>query len=310
MEVMTFRELTDQMMLLYTERKFAEALQLVEQHADRFPEQSARITFWKMCLLSLSGRPAEVLSVFREGLDAGFWWAASQFGDPDLDAVRDLPEFQQLMAVSQEKYQEARGHIPRDRTLLLPKPPTSGKYPLLLALHGRNGNKEAHLEYWEVARQRGWLVLCAQSTQPLSLGAYCWDDPATGLTDLSFYYEQVLQEYPVDPRQVIIAGFSQGSGMALYAALRGNLPVRGYIGIGTWWADAQELAYERKGLRGYFVTGEKDHTLERAREMQDVLRDHNIPFAEEVHPDLGHEFPADFGPSFDRAIDFIFMEQE
>jgi predicted esterase len=98
--------------------------------------------------------------------------------------------------------------------------------------------------------------------------------------------------------------------MALYAALRGNLPVCGYIGIGTWWADTQELACERKGLRAYFVAGEKDQALERAREIQGSLRDHNIPCAEEVHPDLGHEFPTDFGPSFDRAIDFIFMEQE
>jgi len=305
MESMTFRELTDRMMLLYTEREFAEALQLVQQHADSFPEQSARTTFWKMCLLSLSGRPAEVISVFQKGLDAGLWWAASQFRDPDLDAVRELPEFQQLMAVSQEKYEKARSLIPRDRTLLLPDPPASGKYPLLIALHGRNGNKESDPEHWEVARQRGWLVLCPQSTQPLYLGAYCWDDPTLGLADLSFYYEQVLQEYQVDPQRVIIAGFSQGSGMALYAALKSHLPARGYIGIGTWWADASELARERKDLRAYFVTGEKDHTLERAREIQDTLRKNNVQIAEEVHPDLGHAFPADFAASFDQAIKFI-----
>ena len=93
--------------------------------------------------------------------------------------------------------------------------------------------------------------------------------------------------------------------MALHAALKGNFPARGFIGIGTWWADANDLAYERKDLRGYFVSGEKDPMLDRVREIQNVLRSSQVPFAEEVHTDIGHEFPADFGPSFDKAIKFI-----
>jgi hypothetical protein len=87
----SFDELTDQMMKLYREGKYAAALQIVEQNADRFPEHSARTTFWKMCLLSLCGRSSDVISVFQKGLDAGLWWAESQFRDTDLDAVRDLP---------------------------------------------------------------------------------------------------------------------------------------------------------------------------------------------------------------------------
>ncbi|HEX2997011.1 MAG TPA: dienelactone hydrolase family protein [Anaerolineales bacterium] len=310
MEHMTFPELRDKMMRLYTEGKFADALQLVEQNADRFPEQGASTTFWKMCLLSLCGRPDDLIAVFQNGLDKGLWWAAKQFLDTDLDAVRDLPEFKRLAALSQEKYEEVRRHIPRDRTLLLPEPPTSGKYPLLIALHGRNGNKDSNLEHWEAARQRGWLVLSPQSTQPLFPGSYCWDEVGLGLTDLRYYYEDVLQSYPIDPDRILIGGFSQGSGMAIYAALKGGLVVRGFIGIGTWWADADELARERKDIRGYFVTGEKDHTLDRVREIQDTLQRNNVPFSEEVHADIGHEFPADFERSFDKAIDFIFMEQE
>lgn len=310
MESMIFPELRDKMMRLYTEGKFADALQLVEQNADRFPEQGASTTFWKMCLLSLCGRPDDLIAVFQNGLDKGLWWAAKQFLDTDLDAVRALPEFKRLAALSQEKYEEARRHIPRDRTLLLPELPASGRYPLLIALHGRNGNKDSNLEHWEAARQRGWLVLSPQSTQPLFPGSYCWDEVGLGLTDLRYYYEDVLQNYPIDPDRILIGGFSQGSGMAMYAAVKGDLVVRGFIGIGTWWADAGELAHERKDIRGYFVTGEKDHTLDRAREIQDILRRNNVPFNEEVHADIGHEFPADFARSFDKAIDFIFMEHE
>ena len=310
MERMTFADLTQELTALYTAGNYAEGLQLVEQNMENFPEQAARMTFWRMCLLSLSNRLEETISVFRQGLESGLWWHDELFADPDLNAVRDLPEFKQLLAVSMEKYEEAQDQVERDYSLLLSEPPSSGLYPLLITLHGRNGNKEVDLGRWEVARQRGWLVLSCQSTQPVFHGAYHWDNSARALDDLLFYYEQVSQKYAVEPGRAVIAGFSQGSGMAIYTALTGSLPVRGFIGIGTWWADPNELAMENKNVRGYFITGEKDHTLDRAREIQEVLGRNNVEFAEEVHADLGHEFSSDFGASFDKAIAFIFKEQE
>jgi dienelactone hydrolase len=310
MEQMTFREVTDRLVALYGEGKFEEALPMIEAHLDAFPEQKARMVFWRMCLLSLSNRLEETISVFRRGLESGLWWQPELFADPDLNAVRDLPEFQRLMAVSEEKYEAGRAQIEREYAILQPEPPASGRYPLLITLHGRNGNKDADLGQWEVARKRGWLVLSCQSTQPVFQGAYHWDNPATGLSDLEFYYEQASQKYPIDPQRNVIAGFSQGSGMAIYAARSGRLPVRGFIGIGTWWADANELGSGRKDVRGYFITGEKDHTLDRAREIQNVLRMSGVQCSEEVHAELGHAFSDDFGSSFDKAIAFIFKEQE
>jgi predicted esterase len=125
------------------------------------------------------------------------------------------------------------------------------------------------------------------------------------MEDLTAYYEQVSRDYHIDSQRVVVAGFSQGSGMAIYTALQGTLAVHGFIGVGTWWADANELAHEQKDLRGYLVVGEKDHTLQRVREIQAILRKNNIPLGEEVHANLGHAFPADFGTSFDKAIKFI-----
>jgi len=313
MEQMTFRELGENLTVLYGEGKYTEALEIVEQNSHLFPNQVARITFWKMCLLSLCNRPDELVTVFKQGLDSGLWWQTEIFTDPDLTAVRDLPEFQRLTAISQEKYEEARAQIKRDYALLMPAPPSSGLYPLLITLHGRNGNKDVDLQQWEVARQRGWLVLSCQSTQPVFQGAYHWDNPATSLADLLFYYEQVLQQYQIDPQRIIIAGFSQGGGTAIHAALSGKIPVRGFLAIASWWADPRSLVSQRddaKHVRGYFITGEKDHTFDTAKEIQKVLKENQIQFEEELHPDLAHEFPSAFERSFDKATGFIFKEQE
>ena len=311
METMTFRELGNQLVIFYNQGKFEDALQIIERHRDEFPEQAARITFWRMCLLSLTGRSEDALSAFRQGLDSGLWWAQTLFDDPDLDAVRDLPEFQRLASFSQEKYQEARTRTQRDQTLLLPDAPAPGPYPLLIALHGHSGNKESNLEFLEVACRKGWIVLSAQSTQPLFPGSYGWNDPEQGLADICFYYEQASQEYQIDPGRILIAGFSQGGGMAIHSALSGKIDARGFLAVACWWPDPKTLASQTadaKRLRGYFLIGEKDHTLETTRAIQKVLKENGIPFDEEVHPDLAHEFPSDFERSFDKAIDFIFKE--
>jgi predicted esterase len=310
MENMTFQELTDELVRLYSQGKYAEALDVVEQNADRFPMQAARTTYWRMCLLSMSSRPNDMLSLFRQGLDSGLWWAGQQFvADTDFDPVRELPEFKQLVEASNRKCTEMQEQVKPDRRLLLPDD-TSGELPFLIALHGRNGSKDHNLEYWDVARRRGWLVLSPQSRQALFEGSYCWDDREQGLNDILFHVEEIMHTHNVDRQRVVIGGFSQGSGMGIYTALHSTVDARGFIGIGTWWQDPADLAMERKGLRGYFVTGEKDHTLDRAREIQNVLKQNNVPFTEEVHPDLGHAFPADFERAFDQAIEFIFKEHE
>ena len=310
---MNFLQLTKEMTRLYSDGKYADALSLTEQHAGQFPEHAARTTFWRMCLLSMSGRKDDVISVFRQGLDNGLWWGERQFVDTDLDAVRDLPEFQRLMQVSIDRYMQANKEAKPDRAVLVPDTYNSN-LPLLIALHGGGGSKDSNLEEWEVARRRGWLVLSPQSTNLIFPNAYWWaEDLDQRLLDIRFHYDEILQNYPIDQTRIVTAGISQGSGIAIHAALSGKIPARGFISIAVGWPHADEiaaLAPHAKNIRGYFVIGEKDHTLQSATEIRMILREHKIPFAEEVHPDLGHEFPHDFEKSFNRAIDFIFKEHE
>lgn len=308
---MTFLQLSVEMTRLYSEGKYAEALAIVEQHEGRFPEQAARIIFWKLCLLSMSARTQDVIDTFQHGLDSGLWWGERPFADTDLDAVRDLPEFQRLMQISLDRYRQAQEQAKPERTILVPDT-YEATLPLLIALHGGGGNKNSNLEQWAVARRRGWFVLSPQSTSLIFPNAHWWaENMPQRLHDIRIHYDDILQHYPIDRNRIVIAGMSQGSGMAIYTALCGEIPARGFISVAVGWNDTTgiaEAAGRAANVRGYFVIGDKDHTLQSATEIRMILRDHNIPFAEEVHPDLGHEFPSDFEKSFDQAIDFIFKE--
>lgn len=312
MNPMTFQRLTDEVMRLYADGKYADSLRLVEQNADRFPEQTARTTFWKMCLLSLCGRSKDVISVFQHGLDSDLWWAKSQFMDTDLDAVRDLPEFKHLVAKSNSRCLEMQEYIKPNRTLLVPEN-ASTELSLLICLHGRNGHNDSNLEHWKVACQCGWLVLLPQSRQAIYPGAYSWDNSEQGLHDILFHFDEIDKTYNINPKRIVVAGFSQGSGMAIYAALSGKVNTRGFIGVGTFIAEPDSLIHlagQAGSVRGYFVIGEKDYTLDKARAIQQILKGNDIQFDEDIHSNLGHEFPPDFQKSFDKAIDFIFKEPE
>lgn len=298
-------------MRFYEAGDYSNALKIVEANESNFPEMAARTTFWKMCLHSLEGNLNAALSIFRKGLEDGLWWAEVQFNDTDLDPLRDLAEFKILVEKSKKRQEQERTQIKRDYVLFLPDVPRLEPYPLLIALHGRNGNKESNLEYWKVASHAGWAILSPQSTQPLFPGSYCWDDPLAGVQDILFHLENTLKTYKIDRERIVIGGFSQGSGMAICTALHPEAPISGFIGVGTWWADfdsIKSLAIARQSLRGYFISGQKDFGLERSREIQSTLRENYILCEEELHTELGHEFPAGFEKSFTRAIEFIFEE--
>jgi A/B hydrolase-like, N-terminal domain len=162
---MDFSTFTHAMFDLYRDKKYGPALAYVEKGMAAFPDESARITFWRVCLLSLCGRGEEALSVLTDGLEAGLWWHESQFRDADLDSIRDLPRFKELVSKSHQRWMEAGLKAEPDRTVLVPS--RSGPYPLLIALHGYGGNKDADLKYWQIACDKGWMVLLPQSQQPL-----------------------------------------------------------------------------------------------------------------------------------------------
>ncbi len=135
-----FSTMADAMFDLYRAGEYGQALELVDKNAAVYPEQAARITFWRVCLLSRCGRGNEALSALANGLETGLWWHESQFRDADLDSLRDLPGFKELVEKSQERWLTEGKSVKPDRTILVPT--ASGPYPLLIALHGYSGDKD------------------------------------------------------------------------------------------------------------------------------------------------------------------------
>ena len=65
-----------QLLALYNQGAYVEALNLLEREAARFPQQGL-MYHWMMCLAARADEPDKALLAFREALDKGYWYPAA-----------------------------------------------------------------------------------------------------------------------------------------------------------------------------------------------------------------------------------------
>ncbi len=70
----SYTDLMAQTMQLYHSHAFAEALAVLTQQGDQFPEQAPMILYLRSCLAARIEQPDLALSVLQEALDRGFWY--------------------------------------------------------------------------------------------------------------------------------------------------------------------------------------------------------------------------------------------
>ncbi|MBM3152869.1 MAG: hypothetical protein FJZ96_11840 [Chloroflexi bacterium] len=299
-----------EMMDCYGRGDYAAALSATERLAAEFPTQSARTGFWRICLLSRLQKMDEALQVFREALNAGMWWSESTLrSDPDLEPLQGDPGFEGMVAVCRERHAAAQqGSCP---ALFIREPgKAAGPWPVLVALHAMSSSAEADLSHWETACEKGWLVAAVQSSQMAWPGAYSWSDRDLGQAEALQQYGRLCERYPIDRSRVVVGGFSQGGALAIRLALNGSLPACGFLAVcpgriepallAEWTASRREVQ-----PRGYLVAGGRDPRHDFFLQVCGYLSQHGIACRLEDHPELGHEFPPDFGKSLEKALKFF-----
>lgn len=119
-------------------------------------------------------------------------------------------------------------------------PDGEGPYPLLVLIHGFQGDENVT---WIFTRAVGpeWLIISPRAPLRAANG-YSWysfdanghtepDSLFHGLDALTSFVEAVRGHYPVDPRRVVIGGFSQGGAMSYAYAFRHPDQVAGVISL-------------------------------------------------------------------------------
>ncbi len=299
---------------LYQTGDYSAALDQLNRSAQAYPDQAPLINYIRICLLALSAPVPAALSALQQALDQGYWYLpATLQADPDLASLQGNPEFEHLAAICAERFAQAAKTARPERIVLTPPADTPAPYPVLLAFHGRNAAAASSRPYWESLAERGWLVALLQSSQVSGVGSFTWDDRQRSIGETRQHFDELSSSYPVQWHRLVLAGFSQGAGLAIWLALHKLLPAMGFIAVAPFLHGVEDLielpeATPANRLRGYLLTGDLDQHQEMFAQIERLLQARQVSYQREKRPDLDHDYPADFDQSLDKALQFIFGE--
>jgi predicted esterase len=292
----------------YQEGKYADALAVAENLAVEYPAREGNTSYWRMCLYAITGQKERALQVFDEALNHGIWWFEERLrSDSDLDSLQGDPEFERLVALSEEKHKQATA----EPELFVYPPAGVGPFPLLIVLHARHSSAERDLPSWESAVQHGWILAMPQSSQPSSSLSFVWDDREKAMNEVVEHFDLLIEKYPIDTNKIIVAGFSQGAARAIELVMSERIKASGFIAVvpGTLNIDELSRWADSAKARGVLISGGRDPRYEMFQQVKQIFMQKNVPLMFENYSEMSHEFPNDFETVLRQGLDFILKER-
>lgn len=313
-----FSEVTGDIMALYKQKKYAEAVAVYEHALKQFPEKLSAITVNMALLYNMLGKADKCMEILEYGLERKvtfpFWPGAGPFASLEKEE-----RFKKIVETNTSLQAEATAKNEAKVVVVTPEgysDKEQKKYPLIIALHGWNMNAESFKKLWNSLKtSKEYIQAYILSSQVITKKTAGWTDFQLGRKDVSKIYNKLIKEYPVDTGKVIIAGFSQGGQMALDIAVHNVVPTAGFIALKPGGGVPENFNLEavkkaqQRGLRGAIITGDKDHSLEDQKKMGKMFDEAGLPNQLIINPDQGHWFSKDFSTQLENAIDYIFPEK-
>jgi predicted esterase len=305
-------EYVKEVIRLYEAGDFARAFDVLTESAARFPEELQLIYEWRFDLAARLGKPELSESIFEEALNAGYFYSERTLRtDDDLQQMQGRPVFEALVKRDLEVLAEAQQHSRPELEILYHGRESALGKPLFIALHGNNSNVSKFRQYWGALWNSEWLVALPQSSQVSGRGNFVWNDMAVVERELTEHYAALSAGGRVDPGRVLISGFSKGGYAAIDAALRGYLPIKGFLAVAPYIGNPDAMipfleTVQNKHLRGFILAGGKDtDCIAGATRLHDAMKKRGLYCEIKVYPDLGHEFPDDFDAVLPEITSFL-----
>mgnify|MGYP001826345888 CR=1 FL=1 len=192
-------------------------------------------------------------------------------------------------------------------------PAGEGPFPTVLALHGWGASAHDLIGLAPVLHRGEALVLSPQGPVvvrmpggPVGYGWYPFGEDGRGSPEeiaraserVLGFLEAAQQRYPIDPRKIVLLGFSQGGALAFDLALSDSSRFAGLAGLSCWLPDrlASEIQPDsgHQSLPVLVVHGTEDPMVPvaRARESRQRLTALGVALSYREY-EMGHEICAD-----------------
>lgn len=188
-------------------------------------------------------------------------------------------------------------------------PDGDGPFPTIVALHGWGASAHDLIGLAPILHAGRALVVCPQGPVVMDVGrgvpGYGWFPLASGQPPdptavqlaqglLENFIDDVCGKYPVDPKKLVLAGFSQGGFMAYRIALSDPERYAGLLAMSSWlpaeMAADIEPSEAHARLPALVIHGSQDPMIpiDRAYASRDALLKLGVPVAFREYP-MAHE---------------------
>ncbi len=305
----SYEEMRAQIGRFYQEQKYAEAAALLEKALDLFPDHLRANTYNLALMYVRTGNIDKGLEALGKGLAGGVWYGKYDFFADVWKPLKESDGFREIERRNEILRLEAQKNVKPKLIVTVPEGAAPGrKFPLFIALHGGGENVDVFKPQWtSPLLQKEFIVAYPQSTFLVAPDGYNWtEDVVLSLREIRAVYDKVLGEYPVDPDEVIVGGFSSGGVASLEIVLNDIFPVRGFIALCPARPDdftpEKVTAARKRGTRGTILTTEMDGRLDAQKEMARVMKAAGLLQEFIVAPNVGHWYPDDLAERIDAAI--------
>jgi predicted esterase len=292
---MDFAEVRRRVFAAYAMGSFQDGLDAITQGRTEHPDQDETLTFWEACLSSMGGDPGHALAALTAGLDRGLAWHPKMLADPDLDAARELAGWDEFERRSANMILALAEERPEPLVRLSPRPVGT-----VIALHGGGAVPGDFYSEWAAAVPAEWTLITPIGDVPRSGGRWAWPYDFSTSSLVEALDGQPLHE------PIVMAGFSQGAGLALKAAwngvyeVSGLIVVAGMLGVEEWHSSA------KKPVPLYLVMGtDDDISYEPSKDTCAALSEAGVAVHVDLHDGLGHEYPPEMGETVRAGLDWI-----
>jgi predicted esterase len=317
----TFDEIQADIQKYYQQGEYAAALELATRQLANFPDQALLLNYWRICMAARLGENDRSIRLLDELTHTGSWYGEVLLRkSPSLLPLQGLPEFERLVGLNRQ-LQELDRVTNFPLITLRPEGECLGDgspCPLLIGLHANGGTAQTSINFWRPAATQGFVVAVPQSSQAMWKDSYVWNDLEIAKEEIARDYASLTPKYNLDPERVVLAGHSMGGEVAIWLALTGVIPARGFVAFGPGgpymdnppdWLDVIRER-TRPDLRGCIIVGELDHTIsqEGVRTLVEMLNQEGASCEMEVISRVAHDFVPEYEASLERALEFILQE--
>ena len=295
---------------------FTRAKEYLLSRMDEFPDRWFYLSKELVHIHEKTGEYEKNLSLFDLGHRKGFFY----FLHPALPRFKpylEFPGFEDLTNADRKLYEDALSRSSTHYRVDLPADLRPGQtYPLFIIFHGGNSNLQKVTEHWhETFLESSYIRVYLQSYRYFDSDTYTWrsGDPRSD-ADLRDIFRELAGTYPVDTGRVVVAGISAGANYAIGMALRGVIPVTGFIafcpGLPSELDSMMSPSVLRSDVRGYLVGGEFDFYRESQLRLLERFDGIELRYEYVLEKGMYHQYPRDEAGYIRKGLRFIFPERD